>query len=505
MNEKTITNIKMEKILPNRLQPRIVFQDEQIDELAESIKKYGVINPITVRKLGDKYEIIAGERRFKASKSIGLEEIPAFVIEADDKASAELALIENIQRKDLSPIEEGLSYDKILKISEITQEELSKRLGKKQSTIANKIRLLKLDDSVKDALLNEQISERHARALLKLYDKESQRALLNRIIEERLTVRQTDEEIGKIIEQKGGIIEMNKNFDIPSSTMIEDKKEELVQEPIVINPSFVDVSKIENESKDIFVEKPEVSIDDLLKSLPKEESEIEKNITADEKIQEINQIPGMSGEHGMPTPKFFSFFPQKDEDEGINYVSSFESKKGENTIIQPEGFNIETIPSSELQQKDDDELQASEGFSFDSIEPFQNFDIENNRVISDNYDLDSLTNNQKDQIEPEDELPEMKESKIEEQVIPQYNFQNFNPIIHNDFVEAQDDDELELIEEEEEIKPEPVIDNSPKQMKDVIRVIRDCNDIIESYGYKIETEEFDLETMYQVIFKVFKN
>ena len=99
----------------------------------------------------------------------------------------------------------------------------------------------------------------------------------------------------------------------------------------------------------------------------------------------------------------------------------------------------------------------------------------------------------------------MKESKIEEQVIPQYNFQNFNPIIHNDFVEAQDDDELELIEEEEEIKPEPVIDNSPKQMKDVIRVIRDCNDIIESYGYKIETEEFDLETMYQVIFKVFKN
>lgn len=505
MNEKIITNIKIEKILPNRLQPRIIFQDEQIDELAESIKKYGVINPITVRKLGDKYEIIAGERRFKASKSIGLEEIPAFVIEADDKASAELALIENIQRKDLSPIEEGLSYDKILKISEITQEELSKRLGKKQSTIANKIRLLKLDDSVKDALLNEQISERHARALLKLSDKESQRDLLNKILEERLTVRQTDEEIGKIIEQKGGIIEMNRNFDIPSSTIIEDKNEELVQEPNVINPSFVDVNKIENESKDIFLEKPEVNIEDLLKSLPKEEA-IENNVSSEEKVQDVNEIPGMSGEHGMPTPKFFSFFPPEDDEQEINQLPVFEPKKEEKTVSQPEGFDIETIPSSPVPQTDENAMNVSEGFSFDSIETIQDFKVEEKEVMNDSYDLDNLINQKIEQPELEEqELPEMKESKIEEPVVPQYDFQNFNPIIHNDFVEAPDEEELEFIEEEDEITSDPVIDNSPKQMKDVIRVIRDCNDIIESYGYKIETEEFDLETMYQVIFKVFKN
>ena len=107
MDEKNITNIKIENILPNRMQPRIVFEDESIDELAESIKKHGIINPITVRRLGNKYEIIAGERRFKASQSIGLKEIPAIVIEADDKKTAELALNENIQRKELSPIEEG--------------------------------------------------------------------------------------------------------------------------------------------------------------------------------------------------------------------------------------------------------------------------------------------------------------------------------------------------------------------------------------------------------------
>jgi len=508
MNEKTITNIKMEKILPNRLQPRIVFQDEQIDELAESIKKYGVINPITVRKLGDKYEIIAGERRFKASKSIGLEEIPAFVIEADDKASAELALIENIQRKDLSPIEEGLSYDKILKISEITQEELSKRLGKKQSTIANKIRLLKLDDSVKDALLNEQISERHARALLKLYDKEDQRTLLNRIIEERMTVRQTDEEIGKIIDQKGGIIEMNRNIEMPTSTMIEDKKEELIDEPNMVNPSFVDVNRIENESKDIFVEKPEVNIEDLLKSVPqKEEVEITPNVVTEEKPQEINQIPGMSGEHGMPTPKFFSFFPPKDENEEMpNEAPSFEPKTVENIDTPTEGFGIESITSPEKEQSESDNLKATEGFSFASIGPVEDLEVNVEEPSDNGYDLDSLVNQQVEENEPEEqELPEMKESKIEEPITPQYDFQNFNPIIHNDFVESPDEEELELIEEEEEIKPEPVIDNSPKQMKDVIRVIRDCNDIIESYGYKIETEEFDLETMYQVIFKVFKN
>ena len=231
MDEKNITNIKIENILPNRMQPRIVFEDESIDELAESIKKHGIINPITVRKLGNKYEIIAGERRFKASQSIGLKEIPAIVIEADDKKTAELALIENIQRKELSPIEEGMSYEKILQIGDITQAELSKQLGKKQSTIANKIRLLKLDDSVKEALLNEKISERHARSLLKLYDRNDQKRMLDRIINERLTVRQTDKEIEKIVEEKGEMIEMDKNVNLPSSSMIFDKKEEQIDEP----------------------------------------------------------------------------------------------------------------------------------------------------------------------------------------------------------------------------------------------------------------------------------
>ena len=288
------------------MQPRIVFQDESIDELAESIKKHGIINPITVRRLGNKYEIIAGERRFKASQSIGLKEIPAIVIEADDKKTAELALIENIQRKELSPIEEGMSYEKILQIGDITQAELSKQLGKKQSTIANKIRLLKLDDEVKEALLNEKISERHARSLLKLYDRNDQKKMLERIINERLTVRQTDKEIEKIVEEKGEMIEMDKNVNLPSSNIILDKsKEEIVEPGKEVNPSFVDVNKIEEESKDIFSAKPIVNIEDLLKPSSQPVKEEKKSETIVDEIQNDEK----NEEEPIQKYKFFNIFP----------------------------------------------------------------------------------------------------------------------------------------------------------------------------------------------------
>ena len=256
--------------------------------------------------MGNKYEIIAGERRFKASQSIGLKEIPAIVIEADDKKTAELALIENIQRKELSPIEEGMSYEKILQIGDITQAELSKQLGKKQSTIANKIRLLKLDDSVKDALLNEKISERHARSLLKLYDRNDQKRMLDRIINERLTVRQTDKEIEKIVEEKGEMIEMDKNVNLPSSSMIFDKKEEQIDEPgKAVNPSFVDVNKIEEKSEDIFTDKPIVNIEDLLKSAPKPVEKEQKSVQQ----ESINEEPKI--EEPVQKYKFFNIFPEE--------------------------------------------------------------------------------------------------------------------------------------------------------------------------------------------------
>ena len=197
-NSSRIMEIDIDDILPNRFQPRLQFNEEEILELADSIKEHGIIQPIVVRPIGDKYEIVSGERRYKASVLAGKETMPVIIRNLNDKESAEIALIENVQRKSLTPIEEALSYKKILDIGAMTQENLAQKIGKSQSSIANKIRLLNLSDEVQDALLENKISERHARSLLRLETKQEQNEMLNRIIEERLTVRKTDEEIEKI-------------------------------------------------------------------------------------------------------------------------------------------------------------------------------------------------------------------------------------------------------------------------------------------------------------------
>ena len=161
--ETKVVELNLNDVLPNRFQPRITFSEESIQALAESIKIHGVIQPIVVRNIGDKYEIIAGERRYKASVLAGKQTIPAIITDLNEKDSAEVAIIENVQRKDLTPIEEAISYKKILDMGYLTQDSLALKLGKTQSTIANKLRLLNLDDDVQEALLNEKISERHAR------------------------------------------------------------------------------------------------------------------------------------------------------------------------------------------------------------------------------------------------------------------------------------------------------------------------------------------------------
>ena len=197
--EKKVVELDVNDILPNRFQPRIKFNEDSINELCDSIREHGVIQPIVVRKMGDKFEIIAGERRFKASLLAGKMTIPAVVTELNDKDSAEVALIENVQRRDLTPIEEAISYKKILDMGYLTQEDLAIKLGKTQSTVANKLRLLNLTEDVQEALLEEKISERHARSLLKLTNPAQQREMLENIITNRLTVRKTDDAIAKVL------------------------------------------------------------------------------------------------------------------------------------------------------------------------------------------------------------------------------------------------------------------------------------------------------------------
>lgn len=197
-----IRKIAIDQIVPNRFQPRTVFDEDKIEELARTIHTHGIIQPIVVREFEDgRFEIIAGERRWRAMKKLGWDEAPTIVKNLSDTETASVALIENLQREELSPIEEAIAYEKLLELHNLTQEALAQRLGKGQSTVANKLRLLKLPQEVQDALLNKSITERHARSLIPLKDPEKQIQLLSEIIERNLNVKQTEDRVVKMLEQ----------------------------------------------------------------------------------------------------------------------------------------------------------------------------------------------------------------------------------------------------------------------------------------------------------------
>ena len=190
---KQIQDIELDKIVPNRYQPRREFSDDSIKELAETLDKDGLLQPIVVREDGeDHYEIIAGERRYRAAKSLNWETIPAIVNNMNDDQAASLALIENLQREDLNPIDEAKAYTNLMKLNDLTQTALAKDMGKSQSYVANKLRLLKLDDDVQKALVEGKITARHGRALLNLSDGDQER-VLKEIEEKGLNVKQTEE------------------------------------------------------------------------------------------------------------------------------------------------------------------------------------------------------------------------------------------------------------------------------------------------------------------------
>ena len=302
--DSEILQVPIEDIIPNRFQPRISFDDKALQELSNSIKQHGIIQPLVLRKLGDKYEIIAGERRYKAATMAGLTKVPAVIADIDDNTSAEVALVENVQRKNLTSIEEAKSYKNILDKGYMTQEALAKKMGLSQSAIANKLRLLNLDEEVQDALLNEKISERHARALLLVESHFEQRKWLKRILDERLTVRQLDMEIRKT-----------------------QKSENVIPEAPIINVE-PNIDEIKRSATDIVIAEPK-------------KEEILDNIKEAEKT--------------MPN-KFFNFLEDEpvimggdsmesvaDSNKPIEAIESFDIPKVEETIIPEDIEEIESL------------------------------------------------------------------------------------------------------------------------------------------------------------------
>ena len=281
--EKEVFELNINDIMPNRFQPREIFDEQALNELALSIKEHGVIQPIIVRKIGDKYEIIAGERRYRASQLAGKTTIPALVRDIDDKETAKIALLENLQRSDLTPIEEAKTYQTILKLDNITQDELAANLGKSQSTVANKLRLLNLAEEVQTALLNKQISERHARSLLNVPNLEDQKKLLNQVIINRLTVRQLDDEImnltGKKPQEEQSIGQQNLNTFENNTTKLKNdivnnkEQNSIITEPQQENSQTTNISNETTSKEEPSL--PKTNIFDMLRQQSTQEQEVE--------------------------------------------------------------------------------------------------------------------------------------------------------------------------------------------------------------------------------------
>ncbi len=278
--EKEIILVPLDDIIPNRFQPRLSFDEQGLNELAESIRQHGIIQPLVLRKIGDKYEIIAGERRYKASYIAGLSEVPAVIINLNDNESAEVAIVENIQRKDLSPIEEAKSYKKLLDRGYLTQDQLALRMGKTQATISNKLRLLNLDEEVQNALLNNKISERHARSILRIDDKNIQREVLQEVLNKRLNVRDTEDLISEKIKST------KKDEFIPISNLstgINEKESENIQENYLTNIDSLLNSKInlddisdKNEEEIEVIEEDKSDINIVIEKIEKVVKEIKE-------------------------------------------------------------------------------------------------------------------------------------------------------------------------------------------------------------------------------------
>ena len=571
-------------ILPNRFQPRKYFDEEEIMQLSESIKEHGVINPVIVRKLGDKYELVAGERRYKANILAGNDDIPAIIMDVNDKESSEIAVVENIQRKDLNAIEEAISYKRILDIGYMTQEQLAQKMGKSQSAIANKIRLLKLSDEVQDALMKKQISERHARSLLKLESQKKQNELLERIINERLTVRKTDEEIEKMnnnmnnfnniynnvpnnnpeqltpimpgtnisdVNISGGNSEQIQNNGItnqviepvmPSTINVEPSITTIPstpmypqeEQPVIAAEQSINQNEIPTPAEPQVI--PTVSIDDVLAkanqpSVVGNQAFKDSNIVSSNELgnnTQINNSLNLDNNFGMPnlSPINEETTPISNQNEfnipdlspinepaiGINDNQSIESTEMvtptpvelQSNINESVNFGVPNFNTTGENPNSVDDLLSSKNNTINQVDmndsnstfaPF-NLNRDNNTInspINTSPIIDTTINeNNQNSIDSNTGIDGLSSTNIQPESTQQFE-RVPEPIIVNDY----NDQYAPIMPKQQNQKP--TID-----FKTIISLIRKCSQAIENSGYKIETEEYNLDNLYQVVFKIEK-
>ena len=427
--EKQVQNLPLEDVLPNRFQPRIKFSEESIEELANSIREHGVIQPIVVRRIGDKYEIIAGERRYKASQLAGKDTIPAIITNLDDNDSAEIALLENIQRENLTPIEKAISDKKILDMG-YTQEALAKKIGNKQSTIANKVRLLNLTDEVQEALLENKISERHARSLLRVTDPTLQVLMLGQIIKGRYTVRKTDEEIEKLLK---GELNMSDNNEmktiIPTSKIYEEEPQQ------VVIPKIEEVTPVVAPEIKPVVEVAPVPVEIEEKvEVPKIEQKIENKDPYDTKFLEKETFVNMPM-HNIPTERPYGENSEFRDGKYFNIATpNVQPTSNDTTFDDIFKNDIELKNSNIPVEKVDEEIKPTMPmFDFSNSTPLDN--IETVSFGSDVPIAGQTT------ITPLTELPDVEDLAAITENIPtleemQLNLSDHMPVMENNNLEV---------------------------------------------------------------------
>ena len=451
----------LDDIIPNRFQPRENFDEQALKELAVSIKEHGVIQPIIVRQIGEKYEIIAGERRYKASTMAGLTKIPAIVNNLDDKESSKVALIENLQRRDLTPIEEARTYQKILELDALTQEDLARTMGKSQSAVANKLRLLTLPEEVQDALLHEQISERHARSLLNVNSSEKQIELLKKVIGSRMTVRELDQEIKNMGSDQKMNSNINDNLNMPNN-MMEPNNNMNQNNMGFVNPTTVDVNKFKNESVDISMQQslntsqpPQMGIDNMMSSNENQNNPLGSELNPmfnnsdeadDEPIGGTGLLAGIPME--TPAQPAFNNFQQSNEQTGFN-----------NNLYNSNSNNM----------------------SFDNNQMTDNNLMNNSDLMSNN----NMMNNS--MMEPNN----MMNNNMMGNNLMDNNFMNTNEMPINN----QMPNNITINNQH---------NNSSSNVEQTVERIKDSINTLRNEGKRIEVEDFDFDDFYQIVIRVDK-
>lgn len=483
--EEEVVYLYLDDIIPNRFQPREIFEERPLKELAISIKEHGVIQPIIVRKVNDKYEIIAGERRYKASALAGLTKIPAIIRDLDDKESSKVALLENLQRRNLNPIEEARTYQKILEIDEMTQEELAKTMGKSQSAVANKIRLLSLPEEIQKALLDEKISERHARTLLNVKDPKEQQELLNEVIENKMTVRQLEE---KIKGEPAPIVNPIQDISLAGQQNVEELKTEknenvagqdnyLSNSPLM--PSFITGEQGESQNEPLLINQSGEDITASQEQEPLLNTDVQED-TDNNKFINFGEI-----DKEMPTEdsSLNNSFGEKDslpfgtsDNSHIN-IEDIEKNASDITLNNNSSGGADLDSLLQINPATPNTSDNNSDFKFFSSaqEAVNDSDVDDTKSSGDYF-----------------KAPELISVDMPGEA---------TPISTNNVNLSQANYDME-----NENKSVPTINfgNREDVIQDAVNLLRDTVKKIEANGLKVDSDEMNMEKSYQIIIKIEK-